>query len=197
MLSNGNAPIIEGAIMLDKVIGRIQAGLVAGVPWLDVAFGRAQRLTKMQQGKRIITPNVFCGGWNGHGENDYIEVSPDSKIGNFSFFAVEDPQTISAGPWARTITVPFGLVVWFDLRRVYGEASNRNIERLKADVLAVLEGKNGWHLDAGRVTIARCFEQVENIYRGYSLSEIDNQFLMHPYGGFRFEGTLMFDEYCE
>lgn len=197
MLYNGSAPIIEGAIMLDKVIGKIQTGLVAGVPWLDVAFGRAQRLTKMQQGKRIITPNVFCGGWNGHGENDYIEVSPDSKIGNFSFFAVEDPQTISVGPWARTITVPFGLVVWFDLRRVYGEASNRNIERLKADVLEVLEGKNGWHLDAGRVTVARCFEQVENIYRGYSLSEIDNQFLMHPYGGFRFEGTLMFDEYCE
>ena len=197
MSYNAKAPIIDGAIMLDRVIGRIQSGLVDGVPWLDVAFGRAQRLTKMQSGRRIITPNVFCGGWNGHGPNDYLEVSPDGKIGNFSFFAVEDPQTLSAGPWARTVTVPFGLIVWFDLRRVYGQASNRNTERLKADVLAVLEGKNGWHLDAGRVTITRCYEQFENIYRGYSLSEIDNQFLMHPYGGFRFEGVLMFDEYCE
>lgn len=197
MSYNAKAPIIDGAIMLDRVIGRIQSGLVDGVPWLDVAFGRAQRLTKMQSGRRIITPNVFCGGWNGHGPNDYLEVSPDGKIGNFSFFAVEDPQTLSAGPWARTVSVPFGLIVWFDLRRVYGQASNRNTERLKADVLAVLEGKNGWHLDAGRVTITRCYEQFENIYRGYSLSEIDNQFLMHPYGGFRFEGVLMFDEYCE
>ena len=196
-MSNINAPVIKDPVMLDAVLGSIQQGLVDNLTWLDAAFGRAQRLTRIVQGNRIVTPNVFCGGWNGHGENDYIEVSPDSKIGNFTFFDIDDPQTIDAGPWDRTITVPFGLVVWFNLTRVYGEASNRNTEYLKAQVLRVLNGREGWHLAAGRVTVARIYERVENIYRGYSLQEIDNQFLMHPYGGFRIEGLLMFDELCE
>lgn len=182
--------------MLDEVIAQIQTGLVDGLPWLDAAFGRAQRLTKEISGKRIIVPNVFCGGWRGHGPNDYIEVSPDAKIGNFSFFEIDDPQTIDAGPWAREVRAPFSLIVWFDLTRVYDTASNRNTERIKADILRLLSGRTGWHLRQGRVAVNRIYERAENIYRGYTLSEIDNQFLMHPFAGFRFEGTLEYEELC-
>lgn len=191
-----NAPVIPNAVMLDRVIGDIQQGLVDNISWLDAAFGRSQRLTKMMNGKKIVTPNVYCGGWNGHGENDYIETSPDSKIGNFAFFEIEDPQIIDAGPWARQIKAPFGLIVWFDLTRVYNTATNRNTEKLKAQILHVLNGRSGWHLSGGRIVINRIYERAENIYRGYTLSEIDNQFLMHPYAGFRFDGLLEFDELC-
>ena len=191
-----NAPVIPNAIMLDAHIGEIQQGLVDNISWLDAAFGRSQRLTKMMNGKKIITPNVYCGGWNGHGENDYIEVSPDSKIGNFAFFEIDDPQTIDAGPWAREIKTPFGLIVWFDLTRVYNSMTNRNTEKLKAEILHVLNGRSGWHLTDGRITINRIYERAENIYKGYTLSEINNQFLMHPYGGFRFDGILEYEEYC-
>ena len=191
-----NAPKIPNAIMLDKVLEGIQQGLVENISWLDVAFGRAQRLIKNINSKKIITPNVYCGGWNGHGENDYIEVSPDSKIGNFSFFWIDDPQTIDAGPWTRTMKTPFSLIVWFDLRRVYNQAANRNTEYLKAQVLRILDGRGGWHLTDGHILTTRIYEQNENIYRGFSLSEIDNQYLMHPYGGFRIEGILEYDEIC-
>lgn len=191
-----NAPVIQNPVMLDKVIGEIQTGLVENLTWLDAAFGRAQRLTKMINGKRFVMPNVYCGGWNGHGSNDYIEVSPDSKIGNFSFFEIEDPQTIDIGPWARQIKAPFGLIFWFDLTRVYNVADNRNTEQLKAEILHVLNGRAGWHLSEGRVVINRIYERAENIYRGYTLSEIDNQFLMHPFAGFRFDGILEFNEMC-
>lgn len=191
-----NAPIIQNPVMLDRVIGEIQKGLVENISWLDVAFGRSQRLTKMMNGKRIVTPNVYCGGWNGHGENDYIEVSPDSKIGNFSFFEIEDPQTIDAGPWARSIRTPYSLIVWFDLTRVYGVETNRNTEFLKSQILLLLNGRYGWHLTGGRVSVNRIYERAENIYRGYTITEIDNQFLMHPFGGFRMDGELYFDELC-
>lgn len=196
MYSNTNAPVIDNPVMLDRVIGEIQRGLTDNIPWLDAAFGRSQRLTKMINGKKVVTPNVYCGGWNGHGPNDYIEVSPDSKIGNFAFFEIEDPQTIDAGPWARTIKAPFGLIVWFDLTRVYNQPDNRNTELLKAEILRVLNGRSGWALSKGRLTFNRIYERAENIYRGYTLSEIDNQFLMHPFGGFRFDGVLEFDELC-
>lgn len=191
-----NAPVIPNAVMLDAVIGEIQQGLVNNLSWLDAAFGRAQRLTKNIEGKRIVTPNVYCGGWNGHGPNDYIEVSPDAKIGNFSYFEVDDPQTIDPGPWARQIKAPFSLIVWFDLTRVYGSRTNRNTEKIKSDILHILNGRADFHLTNGRIVINRIYERAENIYKGYTLSEIDNQFLMHPFAGLRFEGLLEFDELC-
>ena len=191
-----NAPVIPNAVMLDAVIGEIQQGLVNNLSWLDAAFGRAQRLTKNIEGKRIVTPNVYCGGWNGHGPNDYIEVSPDAKIGNFSYFEVDDPQTIDPGPWARQIKAPFSLIVWFDLTRVYGSRTNRNTEKIKSDILHILNGRADWHLSHGRIVINKIYERAENIYKGYTLSEIDNQFLMHPFAGLRFEGLLEFDELC-
>ena len=117
-------------------------------------------------------------------------------IGHFSFFEIDDPQTITVGPWAREITAPFGLIVWFDLTRIYNVADNRNTEKLKADILHVLNGRAGWHLSEGRITINRIYERAENIYKGYSLSVIDYQVLMHPFGGFRFAGELAFEEYC-
>jgi hypothetical protein len=180
--------------MLDKIIGEIQTGLAENLDWLDAAFGRCQRITKMVQGKRIVVPSVYTG--RRFGPNDYLEVSPDAKIGNFSFFEIDDPQTIDAGPWDRNITAPFALIFWFDLTRVYDEASNRNTEYLKAQILRVLAGRTGWHLSHGRILLNRIYERAENIYRGYTLSEIDNQFLMHPFAGFRFEGLLEFEELC-
>ena len=191
-----NVPVIPNAVMLDAVLAQIQKGLADGLPWLDVAFGRSQKIERMQAGKKYILPNVYCGGWNGHGENDYIEVSPDSHIGNFSFFEILDPQILETDIWTRSVKTPFALIVWFDLRKVYGEKENRNTEFLKAQILNILNGRNGWHLRHGRVSVNRCFERAENIYKGYSLSEIDNQFLIHPYAGFRFEGQLEYDELC-
>lgn len=193
---DNNAPVIPNAVMLDEVIGELQKGLYDNVSWLDSAFGRSQRLIKEIRGKKVITPNVYCGGWRGHGPNDYIEVSPDSKIGNFSFFEVDDPQTIDVEPWARQIKAPFGLIVWFDLQRVYNSKTNRNTEKLKADILKVLNGRSGFVMRKGRIQITKIYERAENIYKGYTLSEIDNQFLMHPFGGFRFEGILEYDELC-
>lgn len=198
-MSINNAPIIANPVMIDKVIGNIQIGLVEHLGWLDAAFGRAQRLVKkFPGGKEIATPNVYCGGWKGYDENDYIEVSPDSHIGNFSFFIIDDPQELG---WERGVQMtqkaPFSLVFWFDLRRVFRSETNRNTEYLKAQILEVLNGRTGWILRDGRITINRCWEQAKNIYKGYSLDEVDNQYLMHPFGGFRFDGIMEIDMPCE
>lgn len=193
-----NYPTISNPVMIDKIIAELQQGLTDNISWLDVCFGRAQRLTKIVKGRTYTTPNVYCGGWNGHGENDYIEVSPDDKIGNFAFFVTDDPQTIEVGgvAWARTLSSPFALIVWFDLRHVFSQPSNRNTELLKAQVLRLLAGRMGWHLTEGRIEVTRIYDQSQNIYKGFTLTETENQFLMHPYGGFRIEGTLYYDEPC-
>lgn len=198
-MSNANAPILPDSILCDALIGELQQILVANLPWLDAAFGRSQRLTKMMNGKKIVTPNVYCGGWNGHGPNDYIEVSPDSKIGNFCFFEVQDPEMVD---WhyrqIMDIRTPFSIIFWFDLTRVYDEQDNRDISHIKNQILTLLNGRTGLILrSGGHIVINRIFEQFENIYRGYSLTEIDNQFLMHPFAGLRFDGIMTMPQPCD
>jgi hypothetical protein len=60
--------------------------------------------------------------------------------------------------------------------------------------LTVLNG--GFWLKDGTIVINRIYELAENVYRGFTLDEIDNQFLMHPFAGFRFAGELGIDETC-
>ena len=198
-MANNKAPIMAGAVLVDKAFGEMQDALVDGLPWLDKAFGRAQRITRMAGNRRIVTPNVYAGGSVGLGDNDYIEVSPDSGIGNFSFFTVDDPEILDWDVYRQIrMTTPFSLIVWFDLRRVYGEATNRNTEYLKAQIIDLLNGRTGgWHLNGGHIRLNRCYEKAENIYRGFTLDEVDNQYLMHPYGGFRFDGELILDMPCQ
>ena len=193
-----NAPIMQSAILVDAMIAELQQVLAANLYWLDAAFGRSQRLVKKINGKQVITPNVYCGGWNGHGENDYIETSPDSKIGNFCFFEVNDPETVDWKPrQLMDIETPFSIIFWFDTRRVFDEADNRDISHIKNDILTLLNGRSGavWR-NGGHLVINRIYERAENIYRGYTLSEIDNQFLMHPFAGLRFDGTIKISQPC-
>jgi len=189
-MANPKAPVIDNPQLIDIVLGEMQTGLVSNLGWLDMAFGRAQRLVKTIETKKYFTPNVYTGKGN-----EYIGVAPDSKIGNFSFFWLDDPQTMNWLPGQQgDIKTNFSLIFWFDLRRVYNEANNRNTELLKANILRTLNG--GFPMRSGRIKINRIYEQAENIYRGFTLDEVDNQFLMHPFAGFRFEGELTIIEPC-
>lgn len=192
MANNNNAPKIDNPKLIDRVIGDIQDGLIDGLPWLNKAFGKAQRLVKIIEGKKYYTPNVYDTG------NKYTPVLPDSKIGNFSFFWVDDPQTLVQTDFVSQTTGKIktncSLIIWMDLRRVFNSANNRNTESIKADILKLLNG--GLWLKNGRFTVNKIYEQSENIYKGFNIDEVDNQFLMHPFAGFRFEGELLINENC-
>jgi hypothetical protein len=81
------APKKSNPQLLDRVVGEIQDALIAGLPWLNFAFGIAERLVHEINGKEYYLPNVY------RAENDYIEISPDDKdLHNHSFFTVDEPQ---------------------------------------------------------------------------------------------------------
>lgn len=188
MANISKIPVIQNPELVDRVIADIQKGLVENLGWLDHAFGRAQRIAKVINNKKYFVPSVYAGG------NEYLEVSPDANIGNFCFFQMEDPQTMQWQPGIRgSITSNYSLIFWFDTGKITG-AENRNTEFVKAQVLKTLNG--GFWLRSGRINVTRIYDQAENIYRGYSLDEIDNQFLMHPYAGFRLSGDLFINESC-
>jgi hypothetical protein len=40
------------------------------------------------------------------------------------------------------------------------------------------------------------WEKAENIFKGFTLDEIESQFLMQPYCGWRFEGIIEISTEC-
>lgn len=178
----------EGGRLFDGVIQPLQDGL-GGLPWLDHVFGRCERLVKnTAAGHRAYTPNVYLGG------DEYLLLTPDNKeLGNYCFFVMEEPQVVKH----RTDVVnrlhsPFSLVVWVDMRRV--DVVGRDTEAVKEDVLRAVGGA---FIRRGGVTIERIYERAENVFQGFTLDEVDNQFLMAPYWGMRLRGEMYVDESCE
>jgi hypothetical protein len=48
----------------------------------------------------------------------------------------------------------------------------------------------------GSFTVQRIYERAENVFDGFTLDEVDNQFLMSPFAGFRFYGEMIVTNDC-
>lgn len=177
------------AYLFDRIIQDLQNAL-GGVSWLTHIFGRSERLVKMHDGVRKYTPNVY------YKNDEYIQLLPDNTtLGNYCFFVLEEPQVVSV-PFGSSNRVksPFSLVVWFDMRTVGATYDDRNTEQLKEQLLKTL--RRAW-LKAGAVTLGRVYERAENVFSGYTIDEVDNQYLMAPFAGFRITGEMQIDEECD
>ena len=175
--------------LFDKIIQNLQDEL-GGLSWLDHIFGRAERLVKMKNGARYYTPNVY------RGKDDYIQLLPDNmELGNYCFFILDDPQTISLPMGLQNrVKTPFSLIVWIDMRQVGATYDDRNTEYLKEQLIKTI--RRAW-IKKGAVTLAKVYEKAENVFQGFSLDEVDNQYLMAPYAGFRITGEMQIDEECD
>lgn len=186
-----SVPVKETPYLFDVVIAELQQILKDELPWLDYSFGRAERLVKVVDGKRIYTPNIYT-------EDDQYEIIlPDDRHGCYSFFVMSEPQDIiNKTQFEVRIRAPFSLVVWVDMRRVEDAvelADERNTEYVKEQVLSVLDNAR---LTKGRLTMYKVYERAENVFQGFTLDEVDNQFLMSPFAGFRFEGEMITTNEC-
>lgn len=182
-------PIKSNPKLFDKAFAQIQTSMGNELLWLDHIFGKAERLVKDINGKRYYTPNVFVGG------NEYYDIEPDDrKLGNYSFFTLDEPQDLTHYVGDRThLKAPFSLIIWCDMRKA-GGYDERNTESLKQEILWCLNEDT--HMRHGHFHITRIWEKAENIFKGFTLDEIDNQFLMHPYCGWRFEGIISISTEC-
>lgn len=181
-------PLRQNPKLFDRVIGELQQGLKSRLAWLEYSLGRAERLVKTIQGVRVYSPNVYVG------RDNYELVTPDTvKIGNYSFFVMEEPQEVSSLLHDNVrIKAPFSLIVWVDMRKV-SDDDERNTEAVKEEILLALEDIT---LRKGRFTVTRIYERAENVFAGFTLDEVDNQFMMSPYAGWRFYGEMTITNDC-
>ncbi len=173
-------PVNENPVFIDAVIAQVQQTLKDELSWLDYSFGRAQRCVKMvDEQKEYFYPGVH------YGYGDYVNVLPDQELGNFSFFTIDEPQEVLFNAHSfNALNFDYSLILWVNLDNIYEGEKDRNSEEIKALVLGILTRR--LFLTYGRISVEKIYEQAENIYKGYSLKEIQSQFLMQPFYGFRF-----------
>lgn len=205
-IDNIDITLKENPVLLDKVIQDFQEVLPQRIPWLNHVFGRAYRLVSHEpDGGKFVYPAAYTRN------SEYVSLVPNDNFGNFSWFDIYDPQqviTVSQG--LPQLTFSGALVFWYNLDSIYLDSEHNYSEELKDEVLRALTTP-GIIKSQGRLEILRLYERFENIYKGYSLEKIynnyvyqgqsmqamDKQFFMHPYGGLRVEFKLTTREVCQ
>lgn len=181
----------NNAVLTDRVIAKIEDALAGGLDWLNTVYGRAERIVKVVDGKRYYLPAWYNGN-EVSGDNEYTLLVPDSRLGNYAFFTVDDPENITLRRGEQSaFTLPFSLIVWVDIRTI---TEDRNREQVKRDILRVLN--NVFFPFTARMTVAQIYEKAENVFKGFTLDEAQNQYMMHPYAAWRITGELFVEDEC-
>lgn len=188
-ISNPTITTITDPQLWDYVLSPFQIALEGGLTWLGAAYGKAERRTRERDGLQIIYPAVYANA------KDYLNVMPDGHLGNFTFFNIQDGwdvQTLSRR--FRVLNATASLIGWYDFRTIYPldweERTNQHV------IFAVLDAIRYTTAAGMSWEVIQIWEQGPNIYEGFSSPEIDNQYLMRPYGGFRIDIQISFDENC-
>lgn len=197
----------ENPVLLDKVIQDIQDTLADKLKWLNYAFGRAYKLVEHDdEGNKFIYPAAYIGN------SEYVSLLPNDNFGNFCWFDIYDPQEITSVTQSLPqFTFSGAVVFWFDLNSIFSDSNAMYTEEIKDEIVRTLTGPGIIKSSGGRLTLTKIYERFENIYKGYALEKIynnysykgngiqtiDKQFFMHPYAGLRFEFTLTTRELCQ
>lgn len=188
---NPLTPTIAQPVNIDKPIQEMQQALAIQLPWLEKSFGRSwESVRKDQQGKIWTYPEV----WQGPGI-DLLNAMPNDNLSSQSFFRVEEPIQVIAYESNRysRMTALVSIIFWFNLEVLDPDLDYRFIELLKGSAQRVITETSC--TDATFV-IQKIWEGANNVFKGYTIDQFQNQELIHPYGGFRFECLLNFLENC-
>lgn len=176
--------------IVDSVLIDFNKKMLTRLDWLTGAYGKAQVLNRLDEKKRSIKyPAIYTG--NG---SEYISVLPKEAYGNFSFWDMQEAYEID---WIdnqmQVIEAKFGLVVWLNINQVLEADEKRNLESIKEEVMDCFI-KN--RVLNARIKLTGITEKNEEIYKGYSIKEVEQQYLMHPFAALRFNGKMRIEKLC-
>lgn len=199
-------PFKQDPVLLDRVLQDIQQSLLKKLPWLDMAFGRAYKLIEFRtDGNKFVYPAAYSG------DSEYISLLPNDNYGNFCWFDIYDPQKVTAVVQALPqYTFNGAIIFWYNLNSIYPDSKAMYTEEVKDEIMRVLTTP-GLISFTGKFSVNEIYERFENIYKGYSIEKIynnyiysgediqsiDKQFFMHPYAGIRIEFSLITRELCQ
>lgn len=154
------------------------------ISWIDKSFGRAFTHTEKRDSKVIKVPKCFDG-------NDYINVLPNDNFKSMSFISVDGAEKWNSKELTgfNFKTRSLSIICWFNQKKITDHPGEFAISNLKYDLETSII-RNQYVKEITGIYD----EKVEDIFRGYAMSDVDTQYLMWPYGGVRIDFTVCFKE---
>lgn len=180
---------IPNPVQLDKAISLMQTQF-AGLSWLSKIFGRAWHGVEDREGKKYRFPQTYSG------EKEYYNLFPNDNLQAYCYFLPEDPREIEDiepgfGAYGNFST-QLSIVFYFNLKRINSSKDYRFNEELLKAVMDKIRTISGYVWFSPE----RVYEKADSIFSGFDHHEISTQLLEYPWGGFRIEGTLRYEEEC-
>lgn len=182
-------PVVADPLaLLEAGFAPTLSDIETALPWLTRCYGVATKLEKTgTDGKgKIMYPAVFAGG------TEYINLLPDEALGNYCYIDVEDgAELLRTTHRVRGVKAKAAFVFWLDVRKGFGatDPDTISVSALIDSADAVLHRLQSPGL---RTQVTRYWVRSEHIYRGYTVNEIEHQFLMRPYAGFRIDLDVVY-----
>lgn len=156
---------------------------LCSVPFIDYVYGRARANERIRNGKKYRYPGFYIG--NG----EYEDMLPlDSRGNGYAFIMLDDPiESINYVSFeTNKYKVGYSLIVWYK----EGTSEMMDIDLCKDYVLGCLKL-------CPNVTVDKIYEKYSNVFSGFSCDEIDTQYLMWPWNGFKITGEITYNEPCK
>jgi hypothetical protein len=191
-------PLIAQPVGIDIPIQELQVKL-ASLGWLEKSFGRSwTAVRKDAQGRIIYYPEVWQGMTINNKDRDLLNVMPNDNLKSQSFFKVEDPiETIDYAQDLYNIKrAQISIIFWFDLRQIDKTLNYRFIELLKSLAETAIKTHSFTPASWASIEILRSWEEPASVFKGYTINLVEQQELIHPWGGFRLDCRLNYRENC-
>lgn len=175
-------------IGVEAVIEALRLQLIDGLPWLEKAFGRAWEFKEEStSGRTIRIPKCYTES------GEYINVLPNDNLVAQCFFQLNGSETYSVFNYAAGSMkeVDLSVIFWMNLKRIDETKDYIFTEELKADVEEVL--KNTGYT---KELVEWVDERAEDVFIRYDVDDVNTQYLMYPYAGFRVTVTVNYPENC-
>jgi hypothetical protein len=177
---------------VDKRIQSIQL-LMHSLSWLTKSFGLADRIVEEKEGKPYVYPATFETNII-----DPIPLMPGDVWNSFSFWvktgdAVIDVQDDIASK-NPLIKYDISCIFYIDIRKI---SPSGNYKETKSKLIEdIFHFFNNVHIN-GILTQKKFIEDdIVQVYKGFTLDQVDNKFKMYPKWSCRMEFELIFRDDC-
>ena len=177
---------ISSGILLDAKIAEIQEAL-DGISWLQYSFARAYKHAQrnVESGAKVYFPAVYQNAGK-----DYLNVFPNDNLTSQSFVYVRQPQTLDFyDNGFHSYTAEVSIIVVFRLDKISTAYSYNFTELLKYDMITALNNIEG-------LSIGEVYDEIEEVYNDFTVSEIEAEFLSEQFGALRFDCSMTYSNDC-
>lgn len=169
---------------LDWAIHSLQSILAHKFDWMTV-FHRAYpfREFRSEESKTHTIPKVWVG------INEYMNVLPnDFLIGQAFFFVTDDEKQIEVDlQFGSTFRTEVSLIIWVNTDNVPGHTTGPSIAKLKKEINDLLVE----HISVVKIE-SMTDQDAEQVFDGFTIQDVDTQYLMLPYSGLRINMVLQY-----